>query len=105
MQKECSDTTIEQKIEVMKEFSVGELLYLLREIENCPQKYDEKIIKICAEMLFNKNIICLQGGRTMASRPKKKKAWRENYKPGYKKLKKKLGSIHDKLPKKQEETE
>ena len=36
----------------------------------------------------------------MASRPKRKKAWRENYKPGYKKLKTKLGSIHDKLPKK-----
>lgn len=36
----------------------------------------------------------------MASRPKKKKAWRENYKPGYKKLKRKHGSIHDKLPKK-----
>lgn len=38
----------------------------------------------------------------MASRPKKKKAWREQqYKPGYvKKPKQKLGSIHDKLPKK-----
>lgn len=38
----------------------------------------------------------------MASRPKRKKAWRENYKPGYvKKPKQKLGSIHDKLPKKE----
>lgn len=37
----------------------------------------------------------------MASRPKKKKSWRENYKKGYKKLKRKFGSIHDKLPKKE----
>lgn len=59
MQNVCTDTTIEQKMEAMKEYSVGELLYLLREIENYPQKYDEEIIKLCTEMLFNKNIICL----------------------------------------------
>lgn len=38
----------------------------------------------------------------MASRPKKKKAWRDSqYKQGFvKKPKQKLGSIHDELPKK-----
>lgn len=59
MQKECKDTTIEQKIQSMKEYSVSDLLYLLREIENHPRKYDKEIIKKCTEMLFEKNIVCL----------------------------------------------
>lgn len=39
----------------------------------------------------------------MASRPKRKRAWREQYqKPGFvKEPKQKLGSIHDVLPKKE----
>lgn len=43
----------------------------------------------------------------MASRPKKKKAWKEQqYKQGFvKKPKQKLGSIHDELPKKEKKHE
>ena len=59
MQSECNDTTNEQKIEAMKEYSVGDLLYLLREIENYPKKFDEAIVKACVENLYDKNIICL----------------------------------------------
>lgn len=57
--QEGTKTTIEQKIEAMKQYSVGDLLYLLREIESEPKKFDERIITSCTNLLFEKNIICI----------------------------------------------
>jgi hypothetical protein len=59
MQSKCKDKTIEQKLEIMKEYTTADLLYLLREIESRPMLFDERIIKECYNLLDNKNIICI----------------------------------------------
>lgn len=59
MSNECKDISDEEKIEKMKAYSVGQLLYLLREIEKTPYKYNESIIKECYSLLYDKNIICI----------------------------------------------
>lgn len=59
MSNECKDTSEKDKIEKMKTYSTGQLLYLLREIEKTPYKYNEVIIKECYSLLYDKNIICI----------------------------------------------
>ncbi len=59
MSKECNNTTDIDKIKEMKAYSVGQLLYLLREIETCPYNFSEIIIKECYSLLYDNNIICI----------------------------------------------
>lgn len=55
--KECSDS-IEEKIALIKSYDVGGLLYVLRDIENNPQKYDELVIKGVVGCLYDMGIMC-----------------------------------------------
>lgn len=42
--KECNDS-IDEKFSMIKSYDVGDLLYVLRDIEENPGKYDESVIK------------------------------------------------------------
>lgn len=56
--KECSDS-MEEKITLIKSYDVGDLLYVLRDIENDPQKYDEFVIKGVIGRLYDMGIMCV----------------------------------------------
>ena len=56
--KECSDP-IEDKIALIKEYSAGDLLYVLRNIEENPGKWDEIIIKGVVGRLYDMGIMCI----------------------------------------------
>lgn len=56
--KENSELTNKEKINKLKEYSVGDLLTLLRNIESS-REYDEEIIKAVYECLYDKNIMCI----------------------------------------------
>lgn len=57
--KDDNSLTNQEKIEKLKQYSVGDLLTLLRNIEESPMEYDEAIIQGVYSCLFNKNIICI----------------------------------------------
>ena len=57
--KECPDP-IEEKVAFVKKYNAGDLLYVLRDIEASPRKYDEIIIKEVVGRLCDKGIICMQ---------------------------------------------
>jgi Txe/YoeB family toxin of Txe-Axe toxin-antitoxin module len=59
MSIECGEIKDAKKIEKMKTYTTGQLLYLLREIERTPYKYSETIIKECYSLLYDKNITCI----------------------------------------------
>lgn len=56
--KECDDSP-EDKIALIKSYDVGDLLYVLRSIEESPRKYDEAIIKGVVERLYDMGIKCM----------------------------------------------
>lgn len=56
--KECDDS-IEDKVAVIKGYDVGDLLYVLRSIEENPRKYDEIIIKGVVGRLYDAGIMCI----------------------------------------------
>jgi hypothetical protein len=56
--KECPDP-IEEKVAFVKKYNAGDLLYVLRDIEASPRKYDEIIIKEVVGRLCDKGIICM----------------------------------------------
>lgn len=56
--KECGDS-ISDKIERVKDYSISDLLYILRDIEVDPQKYDEAIIKGVVGRLYDMGIKCM----------------------------------------------
>ena len=59
--KECPDP-IEEKVAFVKKYNAGDLLYVLRDIEASPRKYDEIIIKEVVGRLCDKGIICMSIG-------------------------------------------
>ncbi|EOS75685.1 MAG: hypothetical protein OSJ60_01890 [Lachnospiraceae bacterium] len=56
--KECNDS-MDEKAALIKSYNTGELLYVLRDIEKEPQKYDEKIIKSVIGRLYDMGITCI----------------------------------------------
>lgn len=54
-----SNMTNKEKLEILKQYPVGDLLTLLRNIEESPREYDEEIIKGVYDCLYDKNIICI----------------------------------------------
>ncbi len=56
--KECPDP-IEEKVAFVKKYNAGDLLYVLRDIEASPRKYNEIIIKEVVGRLCDKGIICM----------------------------------------------
>ncbi len=56
--KECNDS-IDEKFSMIKSYDVGDLLYVLRGIEENPTKYDESVIKGVVGRLYDMGIMCI----------------------------------------------
>ncbi|MBD5546931.1 MAG: hypothetical protein HDQ97_05980 [Lachnospiraceae bacterium] len=56
--KKCNDS-LDEKVELIKNYDVGDLLYVLRDIEGYPQNYDEIIIKGVIGRLYDMGIKCM----------------------------------------------
>ncbi len=56
--KECTDQ-IDEKIAMIRSYDVEDLLYVLRDIEVNPRKYDEIIIKSVVKHLYDMGIKCM----------------------------------------------
>lgn len=57
--KDNKEETNQEKIEKLKQYSVGDLLTLLRNIEESPTEFDKEIIQSVYSCLFDKKIICV----------------------------------------------
>lgn len=57
--KDATSESIEEKIDLVKSYSVGDLLYVVREYEDCPRKFDEAVIKEVSRQLLKHNVICM----------------------------------------------
>lgn len=51
--------TIEEKIDLIKSYDAGDLLYVLRGIESNPNKYDEIIIQGVIGRLHDMGVMCM----------------------------------------------
>jgi len=54
-----SNYTMQEKIDVIDGYNTGELLYVIREFEDSPGKFDPGIIKRVSKRLREKGIIFL----------------------------------------------
>lgn len=56
-----TDVTLsnEEKIKKLKQYDTGDLLTLLRNIEESSYEYEEEIIKAVFECLYDKGIMCI----------------------------------------------
>ncbi len=54
-----SPYTLQERLDRLEAYSVGDLLYVLRDIEKSPGDYDKQIIKVVYAKLASKNIICI----------------------------------------------
>lgn len=57
--KSNTEKTNEEKIEMLKQYSKGDMLTLLRNIEESPSEYEQEIIQGVYACLFDKGIICI----------------------------------------------
>ena len=57
--KESSEITNDEKIKTLKTYGTGNLLTLLRNIEESPREYESEIIKSVYECLYDKGIMCI----------------------------------------------
>lgn len=57
--KDRTEKSNEEKLEALKDYSVGDTLALLRNIEESPSKYDKEIIQGVYDILFEKGIMCV----------------------------------------------
>ena len=57
--KSNKDFSNQEKIEKLKQYSVGDTLTLLRNIEESPSEFDEEIIRSVYKFLFDKGIMCI----------------------------------------------
>ena len=57
--KDNIELTNQEKVEQLKQYSVGDLLALLRNIEEYPRQFDEEIIRCVYSCLYDKNIMCI----------------------------------------------
>lgn len=49
----------QEKLEKIKDYSVGDMLTLLRNIEESPREYDKEIIQGVFSCLYDKGIMCI----------------------------------------------
>ncbi len=56
--RKCNDS-IDEKIELIKSYDAGDLLYVLRDIEENSEKYDESVIKGVVGRLYDMGIMCI----------------------------------------------
>lgn len=57
--KDNIENTNQEKMEILKQYSTGDMLALLRNIEESPREFDEEIIKGVYSCLFDKGIMCI----------------------------------------------
>ena len=57
--KDNKEFTNEEKINKLKQYPIGDVLALLRNIEELPREYDNEIIQGIYGCLFNKGIMCI----------------------------------------------
>ncbi|WP_040209845.1 hypothetical protein [Clostridium polynesiense] len=57
--KDNKEKSNQEKIEILRQYSTGDMLTLLRNIEESPREYDEEIIKGVYDCLFDKGIMCI----------------------------------------------
>lgn len=57
--KSDKELSNQEKIDRLKQYPTGDLLTLLRNIEESPREFDEEIIKAVYSCLFDKGIICM----------------------------------------------
>jgi hypothetical protein len=57
--KTNKDLSNQEKIEKLKGYSVGDMLTLLRNIEESPRKFEEEVVKAVYTCLFDKGIMCI----------------------------------------------
>lgn len=54
-----TEKTNQEKIEILKQYSVGDMLALLRNIEESPREFDKEIIQGVYNCLYGKGIMCM----------------------------------------------
>ena len=54
-----SSLRLKDKLKELDAYSIGDLLYVVREYEDCPRRFEDEVIKKVALMLFDKGIICM----------------------------------------------
>jgi len=54
-----SELSLDEKIEAVKGYGVADLLYVIREFEQTPQKYDSEVIKQIGLLLMDKGIMLM----------------------------------------------
>ena len=57
--KDRTEKLNKEKLDALKDYSVGDTLALLRNIEESPSKYDKEIIQGVYDILFEKGIMCV----------------------------------------------
>lgn len=57
--KSYSDLSNQEKIKLLKGYCVGDMLTILRNIEEAPREFEEEVIKGVYECLFDKGIMCI----------------------------------------------
>lgn len=57
--KDQREMSNEEKVKLLETYSTGDLLTLLRNIEESPREYEEEIIKGVLSALYDKGIICI----------------------------------------------
>ena len=57
--KDNKDLSNQEKLNILKEYSVGDMLTLLRNIEESPYEYEKEIIEGTYSCLFDKGIMCI----------------------------------------------
>lgn len=57
--KNNKDLSNQEKIEILKTYSTGDILTLVRNIEELPLEFEEEITKSVYTCLFDKGIMCI----------------------------------------------
>ena len=59
-QPQCGiELTVEEKLEVVKGYGIADLLYVIREFEENPGKYEPEVIKLIVQQLTDKGIMLM----------------------------------------------
>ena len=53
------ELTVEEKLEVVKGYGIADLLYVIREFEENPGKYEPEVIKLIVQQLTDKGIMLM----------------------------------------------
>ena len=57
--KNSNELTLDEKIKLLEEYDMEDLLYVLRDIESYPSEYDKEILIAVHSHLFEKGITCV----------------------------------------------